>query len=149
MNVCLVFTSKVAGTRKVQRNYELVFGSHVVSPGHRLDTGSDLGSASKPVEGTMKRLKFNRPKYGRCNIHLRCQCLQKMQNAVHLFASQSLLRRLSFLMGQCQCCGLLGQQGIQGMVLSLDFPPVQKSRIRYWFQLFNLFEGVKLEVDFR
>ena len=91
MNVCLVFTSKVAGTRKVQRNYELVFGSHVVSPGHRLDTGSDLGSASKPVEGTMKRLKFNRPKYGRCNIHLRCQCLQKvcMQNVVHdvLFAS--------------------------------------------------------------
>lgn len=92
MNVCLVFTSKVAGTRKVQRNYELVFGSHVVSPGHRLDTGSDLGSASKPVEGTMKRLKFNRPKYGRCNIHLRCQCLQKvcMQNVVHdvLFASK-------------------------------------------------------------
>lgn len=26
------------------------------------------------------------------------------------------------------------KQGIQGMVLSLDFPPVQKSRIRYWFQ---------------
>ena len=62
MNICSVFASKVTGTREIQRNCKLVFGSHVVSPGHRLDTGSDLGSASKPVAGTIKRLKFNRPK---------------------------------------------------------------------------------------
>ena len=164
MNVCSVFTSKVAGTRKVQRNYELVFGSHVVSPGHRLDTGSDLGSASKPVEGTMKRLKFNRPKYGRCNIHLRCQCLQKvcMQNAKWcpfknfcIFAKCSasfciaeFAEALEFSHGTVPMLRPrgTGSRAFRAWSWVLIFLPCKSPGYGTGF---NLFEGVKLEVDFR